>query len=49
MADKKVARDAEGKEGLSEHMVCICAGNVLERKLKKWGLKNILRRQRLEC
>ena len=45
MVDKKVAKDAEEKEGLSEHMVCICADNVFERKLKKWDLENILRRQ----
>jgi len=49
MVDKKVAKDAEEKEDLSEPMVCICAGNVLERKLKKWVLKNTHRRQRLEC
>ena len=49
MVDKKDAKDAEEKEDLSEHMVCICAGNVFVRKLKKWDLENTHRRQRLEC
>jgi len=37
MVDKKVAKDAEEKEDLSEPMVCICAGNVLEKNAEIKG------------
>ena len=41
MADKKDARDAVEREALFEHMVCTCADNALEKRLKKWDLRNI--------
>ena len=41
MVDKKDAKDADGKEDLSEHMACICADSVSEKKQKKWVLENI--------
>ena len=40
MVDSKDAIVAVEKEGLSEHMDCICADSVSGRKLKKWDLKN---------
>jgi thiamine monophosphate synthase len=49
MEGKKDAKDAEEKEALSEHMDYICAGNVFVKKLKKWDLKNTLRRLRFIC
>jgi len=36
--------DAVEKEVLLEDMVSIYADNVLEKKLKKWGLKNFHRK-----
>ncbi len=43
MVETKDAKDAEEKEGLSELMDFIYVDNVLEKKQKKWALKNIHR------
>ena len=46
MAGTKDAKDAEEKEVSSELMDFIYADNVLEKKQRKWALKNIHRRRK---
>jgi hypothetical protein len=44
MAETKDAKDAEENAALSEPMVFTYADNALEKKPKKWVLRNIHRR-----
>ena len=47
MVETKDAKDVEEKEVSSEPMVFIYVGNVLEKRQKKWALKNIHRRLKM--
>ena len=40
MVETKDVKGVEEKEVLYELMACICADNALEKKLKKWDLRN---------